>query len=191
MMRAMPALFHRLPRNLVSIFSGRNLVWHALAIALTAGIVMSGGDWAYYRATRRVIFLRAAIPAIGLGTLLPVLLPLGLLVAGAIEKKRRLVTTGWALGQSALLAWMVASAYKALTGRAPPPMDWRWGTSGAGSLIDTSHGFRLGSCGAGFSGAGHRGIRRWHSRRCYVWLRFIPRTSRWFSLRCSMRFTWG
>jgi membrane-associated phospholipid phosphatase len=144
MMRAMPALFHRLPRNLVSIFSGRNLVWHALAIALTAGIVMSGGDWAYYRATRRVIFLRAAIPAIGLGTLLPVLLPLGLLVAGAIEKKRRLVTTGWALGQSALLAWMVASAYKALTGRAPPPMDWRWGTSGAGSLIDTSHGFRFG-----------------------------------------------
>jgi hypothetical protein len=27
----MPELFHRLPRNVFTIFSGRNLLWHALA----------------------------------------------------------------------------------------------------------------------------------------------------------------
>ena len=44
----MPELFHRLPRNVITIFSGRNLWWHALAIGLTAGIVTSGLDWSYY-----------------------------------------------------------------------------------------------------------------------------------------------
>ena len=43
----MPELFYRLPRNAIAIFSGRNLVWHALAIGLTIAIVMSGGDWSY------------------------------------------------------------------------------------------------------------------------------------------------
>jgi hypothetical protein len=137
-------LFHRLPRNILAIFSGRNLIWHGLAIFLTIAIVTSGGDWAYYLATRRVIFVRLAMPAIGFGTLLPLLIPLGLLVAGGIEKKRRLVTTGWALGQAALVGWMVASAYKAFTGREHPPMDWRMGALVAGNLIDSSHGFRFG-----------------------------------------------
>jgi hypothetical protein len=140
----MPTLFHRLPRNIISIFSGRNLIWHALAIGLTVGIVTSGGDRAYYLATRRVIFFWLAMPAIGFGTLLPLLIPLGLLVAGGIEKKRRLITTGWAVGQAALLGWMVASAYKAFTGRMHPPMDWRGGAAAAANLIDTSHGFRFG-----------------------------------------------
>jgi membrane-associated phospholipid phosphatase len=140
----MPALFYRLPRNIVAIFSGRNLIWHGLAIVLTAGIVTSGGDWAYYVATRPVIFMRLAMPAIGLGTLLPVLLPVGLLVAGGIEKKRRVVATGWAVAQAALLGWMVASCYKAFTGRMHPPMDWRGGATAAGNLVDSSHGFRFG-----------------------------------------------
>jgi len=48
----MPELFHRLPRNVIAIFSGRNLLWHALAIGLTLLIVMSGFDWSYYRFTR-------------------------------------------------------------------------------------------------------------------------------------------
>jgi len=34
-MTAIPELFHRLRRNVLSIFSGRNLLWHALAIVLT------------------------------------------------------------------------------------------------------------------------------------------------------------
>lgn len=140
----MPALFYRLPQNVLKIFSGRNLLWHALAILLTVGIVESGGDWSYYLATRGRIFMRLAMPAIGMGTLLPVLIPLGLLVAGGIEKKPRLVTTGCALGQAALLGYLTSCFYKAFTGRMHPPMDWRGGASAAGSLIDSSHGFRFG-----------------------------------------------
>jgi hypothetical protein len=48
----MPELFHRLSRNVFAIFSGRNLLWHALAILLTIVIVTSGFDWTYFRWTR-------------------------------------------------------------------------------------------------------------------------------------------
>ncbi len=140
----MPAIFHRLPRNVIAFFSGRNLIWHALAIVLTAGIVESGGDWSYYLATRGEMFQRLARPAILLGTVLPLVIPLALLLAGEARKRRRLVTTGWALAQAALLGWMVASGYKAFTGRRPPPWHWRFGASPAGGLIDTSHGFQFG-----------------------------------------------
>ena len=37
--RPWPALFYRLPQNALKIFSGRNLLWHALAILLTVAIV--------------------------------------------------------------------------------------------------------------------------------------------------------
>jgi hypothetical protein len=44
MIGAVSGLFYRLPRNVIAIFSGRNLLWHAAAIALTIVIVTSGGD---------------------------------------------------------------------------------------------------------------------------------------------------
>ncbi len=141
---AMPELFYRLPRNVVAIFSGRNLLWHALAIGLTALLVMSGGDWSYYVATRSELIQRLSRPAIMIGTFLPLLLPLALLLAGEFGKNRTLKTAGWAVGQAALLGYLIASTYKAFTGRLPPP--WHWGqiTSPAGQLVDTSHGFQFG-----------------------------------------------
>jgi hypothetical protein len=66
MMVAVPGLFYRLPRNVIAIFTGRNLLWHAAAIALTIAIVTSGGDWAYYRWTRAGMFFVLARPALGL-----------------------------------------------------------------------------------------------------------------------------
>jgi hypothetical protein len=48
----MPELLHRLPRNVITIFSGRNLLYHALAIVLTIVIVMSGFDWDYHPASQ-------------------------------------------------------------------------------------------------------------------------------------------
>jgi hypothetical protein len=140
----MPAIFYRLPRNFIAIFSGRNLVGHALAIFLTIVIVMSGGDWSYYVATRSEVFQRLARPAIMVGTFLPLLLPLVLLIIGEAAKKPRLAMTGWALGQAALLGWMIASIYKAFTGRIPPPWHWWSGMAAAGDLVDTSHGFQFG-----------------------------------------------
>jgi membrane-associated phospholipid phosphatase len=136
-----PELFYRLPRNVITIFSGRNLLWHATAIVLTIVIVTSGMDWAYYCWTREEIFLWLARPAIRVGTFLPVLGSLAILITGEVAKNRRLITTAWALGQAALLGYLISCCYKAFTGRLPPPFSWRFRTA---ALIDSSHGFQLG-----------------------------------------------
>jgi membrane-associated phospholipid phosphatase len=142
----MPELFHRLPRNVVTIFSGRNLWWHALAIVLTVVVVMSGFDWSYYLSTRGDAFLRIARPAIILGTFLPVLATLVILTVGEVRKNRRLITTAWALGQAALLGYIISCCYKALTGRLPPPFHrgFRMSAMRGAPLTDTSHGFQFG-----------------------------------------------
>jgi hypothetical protein len=142
----MPELLHRLPRNVITIFSGRNLLWHALAIVLTVVIVMSGFDWSYYLSTRGDAFLLLARPAIVLGTLLPVLAILVILIAGEVGKNRRLITTAWALGQAAILGYFISCCYKAFTGRIPPPFHrgFRMSATGGAPLIDTSHGFQFG-----------------------------------------------
>jgi len=126
MMGAVPELFYRLPRSAIAIFSSRNLLWQASAVALTIVIVTSGGDWAYYRWTRADVFFALARPALRLGMLMPV---------------RRLITTAWALGQAALLAYLITSCYKAITGRRPPPFHGPFRTP---ALIDSSHGFQFG-----------------------------------------------
>ena len=141
----MPELFYRLSRNIIAIFSGRNLLWHALAIVLTIVIVMSGGDWAYYRLTRGDLFPRLARPAIIIGTFMPLMAVLILLLAGAAGKNRRLLTTAWALGEAALLGFLISCGYKAFTGRLPPPFHrFRMSAMNQGSLVDSSHGFQFG-----------------------------------------------
>jgi membrane-associated phospholipid phosphatase len=141
----MPALLRHLPRNVITIFSGRNLLWHALAIVLTILIVTSGFDWLYYRSTRYEVFYLFARPAILLGTFLPVLAILIILIAGEIFKNRRIVTTAWALGQAALLGYFISCIYKAFTGRLPPPFrGFRMSAANNGSLMDSSHGFQIG-----------------------------------------------
>jgi len=141
-MAAVPELFHRLPRNVIAIFSGRNLLWHALAIVLTIGIVTSGGDWAYYRWTRAEIFFLASRPALPLGMFVPVLGSLLVLIAGVSAENRRLTRTAWALGQAALLATLITSFYKAMTGRRPPPFHGH--PLVAALPEDSSHGFQFG-----------------------------------------------
>ena len=104
----MPELFHRLPRNVIGIFGGRNLLWHALAIVLTVMIVRTDFDWTYYLSTRGDIFLQFARPAILLGTIVPVLGTLTILFIGEVSKNRRIITTAWALGQAALLGYLIS-----------------------------------------------------------------------------------
>jgi len=141
----MPELFHRLSRNVLTIFSGRNLLWHALAILLTIMIVMSGFDWTYFCWTRGDAFARLARPAIIIGTFLPLTAILILLLVGAITKNRRFITTAWALGQAALLGYLISCGYKAFTGRLPPPFHgFRMSAMNEGSLVDSSHGFQFG-----------------------------------------------
>src|ERR1700678_2392447 len=130
----------------MAILSGLNLLWHTSAIALTIVIVTSGGDWAYYRWTRAETFLVLARPALRLGMFIPVLGPLVILLAGEATKNRRLITTAWALGQAALLAYLITSCYKAVTGRRPPPFHgvFRAPAMNVSAVTDSSHGFQFG-----------------------------------------------
>jgi membrane-associated phospholipid phosphatase len=141
----MPELFHRLPRNVIAIFSGRNLLWHALAIVLTMLIVMSGFDWSYYLSTRGDSIRALARPAIMLGSTLPIFGTLVLLSVGEVGGIRRIITSAWALGQAAILGYLISCGYKAFTGRIPPPFHgFRMSAMNAGSFVDTSHGFQFG-----------------------------------------------
>lgn len=141
----MPELLHKLPKNVIIIFSGRNLLYHLLAILLTVVIVKTGFDWAYYRSTRSEILAQLALPAIMLGSLLPILGTLVILGFGAICKIQRIISTAWALGQSAILGYLISISYKAFTGRIPPPFrGFGMSASNLNSLTDTSHGFQLG-----------------------------------------------
>jgi membrane-associated phospholipid phosphatase len=116
----MKTLFHKIGRNIVRIFSGKNLFWHLFAIVITYFIVVSGFDWQYFQYfhdTRTYLIL---FPAVIIGGLFPILIPLGFVAVGKILRKAKMVTTGYALGQSAILGSLISSAYKAFTGRSHP-----------------------------------------------------------------------
>jgi membrane-associated phospholipid phosphatase len=108
------------PRNLIDCFKGWMFVWHITAIFLTFILVMSGFDWRYYLATRNPALRLWMWPAVGIGGLLPLALPLTLFAVGIIARNARTILTGWAIGQAELLGLLVSSVYKAITGRAHP-----------------------------------------------------------------------
>ncbi|MGA3283922.1 MAG: phosphatase PAP2 family protein [Verrucomicrobiota bacterium] len=109
-----------LPRNLIDCFKGRRIVWHVIAILLTFILVMSGFDWRYYLATRNPELRSLMFPAVVIGMFLPLALPLILFALGIIARNARIILTGWAVGQAALLGALVVVAYKAFTGRVHP-----------------------------------------------------------------------
>ena len=124
-----------LPRNLIGCFKGRMIVWHILTILLTFILVMSGFDWHWFLATRNPALRLWMWPAVGIGGLLPIAMPLFLLVVGFIIQSSRTILTGWAIGQAELLGALIVVAYKAFTGRAHPAHN-------AGA--DISHVFHFG-----------------------------------------------
>ena len=142
----MPEIFYRLPQTMIAVFQGRNLWWHITAIVLTIGIVMSGGDWSYHLLTTADVFFTLTFPAMIMGMFVPVFGTLMLLLFGELGKNRRIVTTAWALGQSAMLGWLISSTYKAFTGRQPPPFagHFRGVESSTPAVLDSSHGFQFG-----------------------------------------------
>jgi membrane-associated phospholipid phosphatase len=135
----MAGFLYQLPKNIIRCFKGYNLLWHFLAIALTYIIVTSDFDWYYFISSQRSILHTLFPPAIGLGMILPILVPLILLATGVRRKDFKIKKTAFALGQAAILGLAISAFYKAFTGRIPPP-DF----PGHGALVDTSHGFRFG-----------------------------------------------
>lgn len=93
-----------------------------MAISLTAIIVLTSLDWQYFLAVRNPILNAVFMPALLLGFLLPVLLPLGLLVAGETKRHKKMSLYGAALFQASALGWLISSLYKSFTGRVQPDL---------------------------------------------------------------------
>jgi hypothetical protein len=125
-----------LPRNIVRCFAGRNILWHVAAIVLTFVSVMSGFDWWYFVTLHSRGFSPYILPALVLGGLLPIIVPICCVAIGMLYKRATIVATGWALAQAALMGPIISSAYKALTGRIQPDL--------SNTIVDISHQFNFG-----------------------------------------------
>ena len=124
-----------LPRNVVECFKGQMLVFHLAAILLTVAIVLSGFDWQYFLWTRSPMLRSWLWPAVPLGGLLPIVLPLSLLVLGGFMGSAPTRLVGWAIIQAEVMGGIIAAGYKALTGRAHPAH---------GVSVDLTHVFKFG-----------------------------------------------
>ena len=122
--------------NLVASFSGHNLIFHGIAISLTAILVLSGFDWWYFTAHQIPDLQMFLFPALVIGMFFPVIVPVVLYIIGKIGNQKRMVSTAFALAQSAILGSLISSSYKAFTGRIQP--DFR------NMTIDGSHDFQFG-----------------------------------------------
>lgn len=121
--------------NFVAVFSGRNLLFHGIAIGLTAVLVLSGFDWWYF--TSQIPAVRMFLfPAVIIGFFLPFILPTVLFLVGKIGKYKRIMYTAFALIQSEILGSLISSLYKAFTGRIQPNF--------RNMTTDISHDFEFG-----------------------------------------------
>jgi len=131
----MRLFFSTLPGNIIECFKGRMLVWHLAASLLTAALVVSGFDWQYFQWTRSPILRSWLWPAVAIGGLLPIALPLTVLVLGLVMRSAPTRRVGWAIAQAEVIGGVIAAGYKALTGRAHP---------GHGVGADLTHVFKFG-----------------------------------------------
>ncbi len=124
-------------QNIKTIFGKKNIFWHILAILLTYVIVISGIDYIYYQVTIDIAPRTLIFPALMLGGLLPILIPLILYFTGYIRKNLNTLKIAFALGQAAILGSLISSMYKAFTGRAHPSL-------GTEILTDITRDFSFG-----------------------------------------------
>ncbi len=125
-----------LPRNVISSFTGWKVLVLVAAFGSTYIIVTSGLDWQYLLAVRDPDLNKMFFPAVIIGAFIPVSLPLFLIVVGKLFNRIKVETTGWAMGQAALIGSIVSSMLKAFTGRLPPNLH--------DLMADSSHGFQFG-----------------------------------------------
>lgn len=109
-----------IPKNFVRCYTDLNWAWHVAAMALTFVLVMTNADWYYFVHARSLTVRYWFLPALMLGGILPLLVPLYLFISGYITKSKIRITLGFALGQAVCIAGFIAALYKAFTGRIQP-----------------------------------------------------------------------
>ncbi len=132
----MQHFFRSLITNLVESFSRYYVLPHVFAVLLTYILVTQNFDWYYFIHMRNPLLLTVFYPAIPIGGLIPIILPLIILCLGVVTKRSSVLVVGWALTQAAILGSFISSVYKALTGRVQPDIH--------NLFIDSSHQFNFG-----------------------------------------------
>jgi len=131
-------IWRGLVTDFLSVCRGKNLLWHVLAIGVTAVLVLSGADWQFFEATRlEILYWPIMIAGIG-GFFMPVLVPLGMYLWGEFAHRPFLMMKGAAVGRAVIIAYVVSIIYKALTGREEPEFLTTF------SLVDNSRAFDFG-----------------------------------------------
>lgn len=130
--------FRNMAANVLTIFRGKNLWWHALAITFTAALVFTGADWWFFEHTRSSAFEPFILTAGIGGFFVPVLAPIGIYFWGEYRKNRSLMNTGAAVAQAELIGYLVSILYKVFTGRTQPEFLTHF------SNLDISHAFHFG-----------------------------------------------
>jgi membrane-associated phospholipid phosphatase len=107
-------------RVILSSFSGYGL-WIQIAVALsTAFLVLSGADWAYFQATRSTALAGVVIFAAAAGFIIPVAGPLLLYFLARARQDARSHLMVQSVVVAEMAAFLIAAAYKAVTGRLQP-----------------------------------------------------------------------
>ncbi len=132
----MDTLFYRLGRHFIASFFPRTLSFHIAAMSLTYMLVMSGFDWWYFRSVQVVWLDRLLFPAVVIGGLFPLLVPLMLALIARVTRTHSLAHSASALGQAALLGVVISSLYTVFTGRLQPDL--------SNTITDISHHFQFG-----------------------------------------------
>ncbi len=110
---------------------------YLLAAAITWIIVKIGLDWAWYKysAGHLWVFNLGFISVVA-GMFLPIIIPLGLYIFGRADQKPLWQIRGLAVGQAAILGWIISTVIKVFTGRLPPEH--------FAGLLNNSSGFQFG-----------------------------------------------
>lgn len=146
----MKTFFNQLLKDILEIFSAKNLIWHFLAIILTFILVVTNFDWNYFIFVQSHSFQKWFFPAVVLGGFLPFLVAFLFLIYGKIKKQEKYLKIGITLLKSIILAFLISGFYKALTGRPNPPHHFFDGTLDLKNLENTSHIFYFGFWRRGF-----------------------------------------
>ena len=114
-------IFYNIGSNTMSSITDGYGLYHITACAATYGLAKSGGDWGYYQVMVQNKFIPiAGFPSVMLGGVVPLAVPTYLYFKGKSKNDLKMVYTGFALGQAALISMVITSGYKAITGRHPP-----------------------------------------------------------------------
>ena len=140
----MKEFFKELPKNVLKIFSGYNLIWHIVAIILTYFIVVSDLDWKIFKYFASLSWRSYFSPALSLGFLLPVLIPLILILVSLAIKNRKTLLEGLHIAEASALGLLVSDFYKAFTGRIQPPGHMHNAAINITNLADNSKMFEFG-----------------------------------------------